>query len=372
MVVFLIAVLLVLGWVVYAAGVIIVTAALGRVCSGKSDERPFVSVVIAARNERFTLGACLDSLMRQDYPGDSYEVVVADDRSSDGTDAVLARFSGMWSALSFIRIGAVPDGISPKKHALLQAIGQARGDVIMVTDADCITPAGWISGMVRRFEPGVGMVSGVAPPMKKDGILNSFIRHEYLWNAGLSAGSIALGKGTHAAARNLAYRRGVFEMVGGFGDRRHVLSGDDTLLMQAVQKFSGQRVVTEPSSATHVMSEAPGDLRSLLRQRIRHMSTGRLFNPLHIAIACFVYGFHGGLLLVMLASPFTPALLKLSALFFGLKIVIDAFAAVRIHTILSLDVEWKMFLPNEAFLLLYLAVMPVLGLFAPVKWKEKG
>jgi len=372
MVLFSIAVLLTVGWLVYAAGAILVIAALGRVRSGRSDEQPFVSVVVAARNERFTIGACLHSLMRQDYPADSYEVVVADDRSSDGSDAVLARFSQVWSGLSFIRIGMVPDGISPKKHALLQAIERARGDVILVTDADCIVPAGWIRGMVRRFEPGVGMVAGVAPPLKKDGILNSFIRHEYLWNAGLSAGSIALGKGTHATARNLAYRREVFERAGGFGGWQHVLSGDDTLLMQAVQKCSGQSVVTEPSAATHVVSEAPGDLRSFLRQRIRHMSTGKLFDPLHIAAAGFVYGFHGGLLLVMLASPFNLTLLKLSALFFGLKVVIDAFAAVRIHTILSLDVEWRMFLPNEAFLLAYMAVLPILGLISPVRWKENS
>ncbi len=363
--------LLLAGLCAYAGGGALVCAALGRVRSGRNEKLPFVSVVIAARNERTNIGSCLESLLAQDYRPDGFEIVVADDRSDDGTAGVLARFMAADERISTVRIDDVPDGVSPKKNAVSRAIGRSRGEVILVTDADCRAGPGWISGMVRRFETGVMMVAGMAPYDTGRGMLDSFVRHEYLWNAGLAAGSTVLGRGTHASARNLAYRREAFEEAGGFGAGAEILSGDDTLLLQAVQKRHPGGVVTEPSSETHVFTGAPESIGAFLAQRMRHMSTGRHFSVSHMTAAAMVYGFHILLLAGIVLAPFDKVVGRAAMFVLGAKIALDAAAALRISRVLHLDVPWRNFIINDMLLVAYMAVMPVFGLFAPGRWKGK-
>ena len=152
------------------------------------------------------------------------EVIVVDDRSNDCTSTVVERFDGLMNNLACITIDRVPSGISPKKNALAHAIQISRGEIIIQTDADCIPPPTWISGMVSGFEYDVGMVTGIAPYYPESGMLNSFVRHEYLWNAALSSASIVLGHGTHASGRNMAFRKDIFDRIGGYGAGKKILS----------------------------------------------------------------------------------------------------------------------------------------------------
>lgn len=356
----------------YSAVVLIIRHALGRVRRGNAEGAPFVSVIIAARNEALRLGACLDSLRTQDYPPDQFEVIVADDRSTDRTSGLLDDYRQGWPALRAVHIDRVPEGISPKKNALAAAIAQARGDIILQTDADCIIPAGWIRGMAGRFEPGVGFVAGVAPYRKAPGALNSFIRHEYLWNAALSAASIALGRGTHASGRNMGFRRDIFDRLHGYGESAAVLSGDDTLLLQRIERSKLAQAVTMPDPDTHVFTDAPDSLSAFFRQRTRHFSTGKYFAPAQIVTGGVVYCFHGLLLGTLAAALFIPDLRFPAAAAFAWKSVTDALIAGRVRVVLGLEVDWRRFILNEFLLLAYMTIFPLAGLCVPVSWKRAG
>ena len=355
----------------YGLFVLVILKALRTVRHGVSEETPFVSVVLAARNERAGIGACLAALYLQDYGRDNFEVIIADDRSEDGTAEVVRRFQEIFGNLKIITVLLVPDGVSPKKNALTRAISSARGSIILQTDADCIVPESWITGMVKRFEEGVVLVTGVAPYIPSPGALNSFIRHEYLWNAVLSAGSIALGRGTHASGRNFGFRRDVFEQADGYGEGQKVQSGDDTLLLHRIQKRYPGGIATNPEKSTHVLTRAPGDVRSFFRQRTRHMSTGKYFDPLLIMIGGIVYGFHLLMVAALLLSPVSPRFFIVFVIAFAVKSLLDARAASAAHRILELEVTWRRFVFNELFLLFYMAFMPIAGCIVPVRWKEK-
>ena len=336
-----------------------------------SVEKP-VSVVIAARNERQNIGACLAALAAQDYPPELMEVIVVDDRSDDYTSAVVERFDSLVNNLACITIDHVPSGISPKKNALVHAITRAHGEIIIQTDADCIPPSSWISGMVSGFEHNVGMVTGIAPYYTEPGILNSFVRHEYLWNAALSSASIALGHGTHASGRNIAFKKDIFESIGGYGSGAKVLSGDDTLLLHRFHTVDSASIVSMPLKSSHVFTHAPHTFRSFIRQRVRHMSTGKFFDPVLITLGFFIYGFHILMVSTLLLSFFSAAFLPVFMISFIWKCFIDAMVAVSTKKNLYLSVTWSMFVINELFLLFYMAFMPLLGVIVPIKWKEKG
>jgi len=368
--------ILVLSCFVYSAGLFVIVGALGRLKKkGKAavshSEKPFVSVVVAARNERVTMGPCLASIMNQDYPRDRYEIIVADDRSEDGTTEVLERFMETGRMLTTVRIEDVPKGVSPKKHALSMAVNRASGEIILQTDADCIVPETWITGMVGGFAEDVGMVLGFSPYIETGGLLNSFVRHEYLWNAALAAGSAALGCGTHATGRNLAFRREAFTGAGGYGESREILSGDDTLFLHRLREKTKYRVAVVTDPGTYVMTRAPEGLGTFLRQRIRHMSTGRFFHPGLVSLGVVVYGFHALLgASFFLSFPSAPVF-GLFCSVAGWKTALDALAAWRVRDVLGLEVQWRRFVVNEFLLIYYMAVVPLLGLIVPVRWKEK-
>src|SRR5688572_25622488 len=84
-----------------------------------SEDQPPVTVLIAARNEEGRIGKCLDSLLAQTYPPEKLQIVVVDDRSEDGTSALLETYRQRAAGrLTVVSLAETPAGVSPKKHAL--------------------------------------------------------------------------------------------------------------------------------------------------------------------------------------------------------------------------------------------------------------
>ena len=356
--------------VLYCAGVVCILYTLGTDCHERGDFRPSVSVVAAARNERESIAQCMVSLITQDYPSELYEIIIVDDRSSDGTAEIVESFAGGVSTVQLLKIKFVPKGISPKKNAVAHGIRHAKGEIILQTDADCIVPAGWISGVVGQFNPRTGAVLGIAPYLPSRGMLNSFVRHEYLWNAGLMAGSAALGMPTHASARNLAFRKRLFEDVGGYGADASLSSGDDTLFVHRIRKLSETDISVSCARETHVLTRSPQTFSAFVRQRIRHMSTGRKFRLAHLLVATPVYGFHLSFFVLAGLSLMSPIYMYTLLSVLAIKLATDAVAGERIARACGLSVQWRRFLINELLLVAYMAFMPIAGLFLSVVWKE--
>jgi len=93
------------------------------------------SVVIAARNEEARVEQTIRHVLAQQHV--EIEVVVVDDRSTDGTNKILQQLAKEDSRLRVIRIDALPDGWLGKCHACHIGAKAATGDWILFTDADC-------------------------------------------------------------------------------------------------------------------------------------------------------------------------------------------------------------------------------------------
>jgi peptidoglycan/xylan/chitin deacetylase (PgdA/CDA1 family) len=111
-----------------------------------------ISIVIPVRNEAKLLPGCLQSLQCQDYRGE-YEVIVADNGSTDGSAAIAARFGA----------GVV---FCPEERSVFFArqagADAARGDIIAQADADTVYPADWLRRIDESLaaNPGAVAVSG--------------------------------------------------------------------------------------------------------------------------------------------------------------------------------------------------------------------
>jgi len=98
------------------------------------EEQPPVSVVIPARNEERKIEPALESVLAQDYR--HLEVLVVDDRSTDATGEILDRMAAEHDRLRVLHLDTLPEGWLGKNHALHRGAGEARGDVLLFTDAD--------------------------------------------------------------------------------------------------------------------------------------------------------------------------------------------------------------------------------------------
>lgn len=95
---------------------------------------PKISVCVPARNEERGIGACLQSLLMQDYP--NFEIIAVNDHSTDRTGTIMHDLAEKNSHLKVIEGEDLPEGWLGKPFALHQAFKIAQGEYLLFTDAD--------------------------------------------------------------------------------------------------------------------------------------------------------------------------------------------------------------------------------------------
>ncbi|HSU12891.1 glycosyltransferase [Longimicrobium sp.] len=99
-------------------------------------EMPSVTIIAPARNEERGIEAALRSLLRMDVP--RLEVIVVEDRSDDGTGAILDRMAAGEPRLKVVHVTELPAGWLGKNHALELGAARATGELLLFTDADVV------------------------------------------------------------------------------------------------------------------------------------------------------------------------------------------------------------------------------------------
>ncbi|MBI5285481.1 MAG: glycosyltransferase [Chloroflexi bacterium] len=126
------------------------------------EDKPTVSVIVSAHLGGDRLNATLDSLVRQTYPADQYEIVVLDDGTATGTADVVADVA-LRAACSVRRVDVSDRG----PHARNLAMADAPSDISAHTEDTCVLPEDWIESAVAWFDADTAVVSG--PVFASDG-----------------------------------------------------------------------------------------------------------------------------------------------------------------------------------------------------------
>lgn len=101
-----------------------------------SDDCPSVTVVVAAKDEAENIEACVRSMLQQDYG--NFRVVVANDRSEDGTGDIVRLLEGEDERVRLVNITELPEGWCGKNNAMQTAIAATDSEWICMIDADCV------------------------------------------------------------------------------------------------------------------------------------------------------------------------------------------------------------------------------------------
>jgi hypothetical protein len=132
--------------------------------SDDTAKRPWVSVIVPARDEEACLGVCLQSLVTQ--AGVSFEVIVVDDASTDRTREIALSFP----LVRVVDAGPLPEGWTGKNNAMASGARQARGEWLLFTDADTVHQPGSLArSLAEARQHGAALLS-YSPEQEVDGI----------------------------------------------------------------------------------------------------------------------------------------------------------------------------------------------------------
>ena len=333
-----------------------------------------VSIIIPARNEAANIGACLQSILSQNYPAQLMEIVVVNDHSEDDTAIIVQSVPD--PRIHLINLADYPiQGHAFKKHGIQTGIRQSQGKLILSTDADCQMGPEWLGRMVAFFEQKqVQMIAGPVNFHQEKSLLERFQSLDFLGmmlltGAGLQSGLMRMGNGA-----NLAYTRAAFEAVSGFNGVDQLASGDDLFLMHKIeQQYPGQVRFLKSLEAT-VYTTAMPDWRSFFQQRVRWGTKNAAYQEWQItAVLGLVFGLCWAIIGAALLSPFVPGLGYCLLILLAAKIGADYLLLSTASIFFQRKDLLRVFWPAQVLHVLYIAIV---GLWANVRkgyeWKGRA
>ncbi len=333
-----------------------------------------VSIIIPARNEEQNILNCLEDLAEQEYPAAMFEVIVVDDHSTDSTSELVNEFITVNVDKSFRLICLNEEGRDArfKKFAITKGVEQARGQLIITSDADCRFSPGWISSIVQHYEiTKASMIAGPVRLVCNNTILEKLQALEFMGLIGIGAGSMRNSFYIMCNGANLAYSKNVFNDVNGFDAGRNTASGDDTQLMMKIA-MKGDKIHFLKSKNAIVNTSSKNTMHELIQQRKRWASKIPHHTSLPtVLIAASAYLLHAGILLTagwMIVHQWfswmllMPLFMKCAAEFIVLLDTASFFDRKKLL--------W-LFLPAQVIYPFYIVIVGTIAPFGTYLWKER-
>lgn len=345
-----------------------------KIRSSSTDLVPntLLTLIIAARNEEKNIQACLEDIAGQDFPKEYIEVVVVNDHSEDRTAEIAETY--LEENFLHYQLLHLEEGQKGKKAALLKAIAQSKGDIIITRDADTLAhskqwlkeTADWFANSNCDLLVSPVLLSG------NNSFSTAFQKYENLALVMLGAGMAKNNLPIVCSGANLAYKKETFVRLDPYQDNLHIASGDDMFLLK--KAFRGACIIhssSHPNSVVYTPAEAGP--KNALFQRLRWASkTGRI---------SILPVFLSGLTLILANTACLLAGIYLfvdsSYLAFGLftliiKLLIDfllLFLSARMFNV-KFSPAW--YLPAFVFNIAYTPAIALVSLFVKPVWKGRN
>lgn len=236
--------------------------------------RPSVSVVVPARNEESNLESCITSIALSTYPRELLEVIVVNDRSTDSTATIANDLAKQWDFVKVVHRteDSVEQNLQGKAGALQAGMDIAQGEILLLTDGDCMVSNTWIDGMTAQFkDSAVGIVSGLTS-VSGAGFFDRLQDVEWLYTQCMAAGGVGNGTRLGCFGNNMAIRRSVFEELGGYRNIQFSLTEDMALQNAAFE--AGHKLRFAISPLVSVTTQPCSTFPEYVKQRHRWVRGG--------------------------------------------------------------------------------------------------
>ncbi len=333
--------------------------------------KPRISIVVAARNEENNIEKCIQSLLKQTYPNNSYEIIIVDDGSTDKTASIVKSFAERFANIHLLSpMFDSAQKIGRKPIALAKGIAHATGEIILTTDADCIVPPKWIEIIANHFEEDVVFVAGPVAECDTNTFFAKMEQLEFLGLITTAAGLIGSGRPIICNGANLAYRKDAFITIEGF-DTESSSNDDESLMNKMVHRKIG-KVVFAPEANAVVTTSSSNTISTFFCQRIRWANKRGHYEDKSILFTLVgLYIFFASMLLTMILLFREPQLIQPLLLAFGCKILVDYFALRSGARLFRQRIPIFHFLIAEFLHVPYIVIAAAVGQIASMRWKGR-
>jgi cellulose synthase/poly-beta-1,6-N-acetylglucosamine synthase-like glycosyltransferase len=332
------------------------------------------SIIVPARNEEDNIGLLLEDLAAQDVPTHAFEIIVADDNSSDNTVRIVEQFIKAHPDLD-VRLNRVHNQNQVptyKKHAITTAIADSKGDLIITTDADCRVDSGWLSGIMHFYQENQPkMIIAPVAFHHEQSLFEKMQSLEFLSLIAITGGAIRMGSPVMCNGANLAYEKKAFYETGGF-DQDSFASGDDVFLLLKMKKKYGSRSIRFLKYFNSIVfTKAQKSLKSFYHQRTRWASKNKGYDLKILFVSFSVYMINLLLVAGFFHCLFHPGFWKPFLIATLLKAMIDIPILIGITTFVK---QIKILLygfPLIIFYPMYIVFIGAMGIVATYQWKGR-
>lgn len=335
-------------------------------------ENEYISVIVPYRNEEQNILNSLASISSQSITEDRYEIIFIDDNSTDNSYSILENAS-KGNNVVLLKSPSISEERAHKKIALQFAIENAKGDIIVTTDADCTHNAKWLETIIGSFDENTAFVSGPVEFISDGSLFSEIQKLEFSSLILVGAGLIGIKSPIICNAANLGFRKSVFNKVGGYNDNLLLTSGDDEFLMQKIARETNYKIKFCFNKTAITFTQANKDLNQFYQQRKRWASKGFHYVDKMIVLKLVL------IFLFYLGIPFQIILgMLVSNIYFLTTIISLILKFIFEYKIVQLDSK-KLFSPtkNQYFCLAqvlhipYIIISGISGLFGNYKWKDR-
>ncbi len=327
----------------------------------------FVSVVVAVRNEEATLPNLIQSLAKQTYLTGKFEIILVDDHSTDKTSQIISQLIKQYPELKISKISSEDVG---KKRAITQGVEVAQGGIILTTDADCVTPPGWIEGMVNSFKENTQLVIGAVKIKTDQTFFSTLQAMEFSSVLGSGIALMGLGQATMCNGASLAFRKSAFQEVKGYEGNFQIPSGDDEFLMRKIdQRYTdGIEVVTQKDCV--VETNSLNSFNEFVQQRLRWSGKWKANNSIFArALAVFILLVHvSWLILIGVAGMQASEKLFLLIL---IKIFLEFSFLLLVSNYLKQRFQMLAFIVLQIIYPVYVIYIGIASQVSTYKWKGR-
>jgi glycosyltransferase involved in cell wall biosynthesis len=231
---------------------------------GSPSEPLLFSIIIPTYNEEEDIAACLDAACALDY--ERKEIIVVDSASTDNTPNILDEYR---------RRGAITLLSEPERRGVCSArnygIDNARGDIVVLLNADVILPPTFLRQILRHYDDGADFVLCEAEVLNQERLIPRYTqamhtlyysnRTDLAWTEGFSA------------------RRRAIKDVGGFKPFPKRSAGEDAVLGLELEKKGYRKVIDHNIVIHHLVIT---DLRQFMRLQYERGRGAAFFELLYL------------------------------------------------------------------------------------------
>ena len=334
--------------------------------SANSCSLPFISVIIAVRNEAQTIAQTIQYLKLQDYPSHLFEVIIINDHSEDETGVILeaecAKLPNFYTYLA-------PDNSISKKQAIAFAQTHAKGDYLLFTDGDCTMNQKWISTFAAHIPQNkLCFLFGAVDHIHEKKVIERFFTLDFLSLIATQGGLANINHPYSCNAANML----ISKELATLSRNETYASGHDIFLLHAAKKNTNTHIQFIQDKNALVYTLPPNSIKSFIQQRIRWSSKSAAYKDFDsIFIANCVYLENASIFVAFIISILYIQILPLAITLLIAKIIIDG---IFFYTTLPFFNKKRFIvlsIPFQFFYFIYITLIPIFALTKPLYWKGR-